>query len=73
MICSTAEWSKFSPTMVEALMGEPGLPDQTALARVADLTGVSIPPMIAGLFDKPIQHTKVVAPQAIEAEILDFL
>ncbi len=73
VICSTAEWSKFSPTMVEALMGEPGLPDQTALARVADLTGVSIPPMIAGLFDKPIQHTKVVAPQAIEAEILDFL
>ena len=73
VICSTAEWSKFSPTMIEALEGETGLNDQAALAQVANLAQVSIPPMIASLFNKPIRHTQVVQPHDIEQAVLDFL
>ena len=73
VICSTAEWSKFSPTMVEALAGEADLNDQAALARVANLTNETIPPVIAELFNKPIRHTQVVQPQAIQQAVLDFL
>ena len=73
VMCSTAEWSKFSPTMVEALEGVSGLNDQAALVRVADLANVPVPPVIAGLFEKPIRHSTVVHPQAIEKAVLDFL
>ncbi len=70
---STAEWTKFSPVIAEAL-GEPaGLRDLDALNRIAERAGIDIPPMIRGLFDKPIAQPTVIDKQDIEREILGFL
>ena len=73
VICATAEWTKFSPTLAEALLNEHGLTDATALRRIADTTNQPICPQIADIFQRPIQHQSQIAPDSIEAAILDFL
>ncbi len=72
VIYSTAEWTKFSPTVARAL-GLDADSDREALEAVSRKMGVKIPPMIAGLFDKPIVHDRVVTPDAIMKEMLNFL
>jgi threonine synthase len=70
---STAEWTKFAPTVLEALTGERGVDDRRALERVAQLVKASIPEPIAQLFSKPIRHETVIPKEEIEEEILRFL
>jgi len=72
VIYSTAEWTKFSPTVAKAL-GHPVKGDIEALKWVAEHTDVTVPPMIHALFAKPVIHTVVVEKDAIKEEILDFL
>lgn len=73
VICATAEWTKFAPTLAEALLDEPGLDDATALERVVDTLGHPVCPQIADLFQRPVQHKMQIAPEAIATAILDFL
>lgn len=70
---STAEWTKFSPTIADALSGEIDTNDVDALASIAKTAGVSIPPMIASLFEKPVVQKSVIEKEQIESEILDFI
>ena len=70
---STAEWTKFSPVIAEALTGEAGLRDQEALQRIADKAGIEIPAVIRELFERPIAQDRVIDKQDIEREILSFL
>lgn len=70
---STAEWTKFSPVIANALTGEVDAHDIDALKSIAAKTGIKIPPMINELFDKPITQKSVIEKEAIEAEILGFL
>jgi len=70
---STAEWTKFSPTIANALTGEIDANDVDALAAIAKTASVGIPPMIAALFDKPVVQQTVIEKEQIEAEILAFL
>lgn len=70
---STAEWTKFSPTIANALTGETDTHDVDALASIAKTAGVSIPPMIASLFEKPVIQKSVIEKEQIESEILDFI
>jgi len=72
VIYSTAEWTKFSPTVAKSL-GHPVEGDIEALRWVTENTNVSVPPMIHALFEKPIVHTVVVEKDAIKAEMLNFL
>ena len=72
VIYSTAEWTKFSPTVAKAL-GHPVEGDIEALKWVTEHTNVSVPPMIDALFSKPIVHTVVVEKDAIKGEMLNFL
>jgi len=72
VIYSTAEWTKFSPTVAKAL-GHPVEGDIEALEWVESHTSVSVPPMIRSLFSKPIVHTVVVEKDAIKEEMLGFL
>jgi threonine synthase len=72
VIYSTAEWTKFSPTVAKSL-GHPVDGDIEALKWVTEHTNVSVPPMIHDLFQKPIVHTVVVEKDAIKAEMLNFL
>lgn len=70
---STAEWTKFSPVIANALTGENFEHDIDALEMIAKKANISIPSQIAGLFDKEIAQKTVIDKQNIEAEILSFL
>jgi threonine synthase len=70
---STAEWTKFSPTIANALTGESGTGDIEALNAIATEADIKIPDMIEGLFNKEIKHPNVIEKEDIESEILAFL
>jgi threonine synthase len=73
IVYSTAEWTKFSPTIAHALTGENDTHDIDALNSIAQTADTPIPPIIASLFDKPIAQNTVIDKQAIEQEVLAFL
>lgn len=73
IVYSTAEWTKFSPTIANALTGESDANDIDALKSIASTANISIPAMIQGLFSKPIVQDTVIDKENIEAEILTFL
>jgi len=74
VLCSTAEWTKFAPTMLNAIKN-----DTTKYADIDALEGISkslhvkIPDSINTLFSKEILHDKVVDKTDIEKEILEFI
>jgi len=70
---STAEWTKFSPVIANALTGEVGTHDLDALKSIAKEAGIEIPAVISGLFDREITQKTVIEKEQIEAEILSFL
>lgn len=70
---STAEWTKFSPTIAKALTGEAGSHDVDALKAIAETANIEIPEQINSLFDKPIAQKTVIDKENIEEEILSFL
>ncbi|MDQ1326596.1 MAG: threonine synthase [Campylobacterota bacterium] len=72
VIYSTAEWTKFSPTVSKAL-GNELKDDVEALKWVSEHAHVAIPVIISGLFKKPIVHTVVVEKESIKGEMLGFL
>jgi threonine synthase len=73
IVYSTAEWTKFSPVIANALTGEVDARDIDALKSIAHAAGISIPPMISELFDKEITQKSIIEKDAIETEILSFL
>ena len=73
IVYSTAEWTKFSPVIANALTGEEDAHDIDALQSIAHAAGISIPPMINALFEKEIAQKTVIDKEAIEDEILAFL
>jgi threonine synthase len=73
IIYSTAEWTKFSPTVARAL-GQAGISEDTeAIAWIKANTNVTSPKMIDGLFAKEIKHTVIVEKEDIQKEMLTFL
>ncbi len=70
---STAEWTKFSPVIANALTGEVDAHDIDALKSIAEKANIKIPPTINELFSKPITQKSVIEKDQIEAEILSFL
>jgi len=73
IVYSTAEWTKFSPTIAHALTGEQDAHDIDALRSISETAKLPIPPMIAELFDKPIAQGQVIDKVRIEAEVLGFI
>jgi threonine synthase len=73
IIYSTAEWTKFSPTVARAL-GQADISEDTeAIAWIKANTNVTSPKMIDGLFAKKIKHTVIVEKEDIQKEMLTFL
>jgi len=70
---STAEWTKFSPVIANALTGDVDADDIDALKSIAKKAGITIPDIINELFDKDIAQKTVIEKKEIEAEILSFL
>ena len=73
VIYSTAEWTKFSPVIDNALTGHVDAHDIDALKSIAATTNIEIPAVIRELFDKPITQDTVIDKADIEREILAFL
>ena len=72
VVYSTAEWTKFSPSVAKSL-GHAVSDDTEALKWVSENTNVTVPAMIDGLFSKPIIHSVVVKKEEIKGEMLNFL
>lgn len=70
---STAEWTKFSPTIANALSGEVDTHDIDALKSISALAGVKIPDMINALFGKETVQNTIIDKENIEEEILSFV
>jgi len=74
VLCSTAEWTKFAPTMLNAIRQDTQkYHDKEALEGFAQTLRVSIPHCIQNLFNETVVHDRVVEKDRIEAEIFDFL
>ena len=73
IVYSTAEWTKFSPVIANALTGEKDAHDIDALKSIAAEAGIEIPAIISGLFDKNIAQDTIIEKDQIESEILSFL
>jgi threonine synthase len=73
IVYSTAEWTKFSPVIANALTGEVDAKDIDALKAIAKTAGIKIPAIINELFSKKIAQKTVIDKENIEAEILAFL
>ena len=70
---STAEWTKFSPTIANALTGEVDTHDIDALKSIASEAGLKIPDMINALFSKEVTQSSIINKEDIEKEILSFV
>ena len=70
---STAEWTKFSPVIANALTGESGAKDIDALEAISKTASLEIPSMIKGLFTKEIAQKTVIEKEDIDKEILNFI
>lgn len=73
IIYSTAEWTKFSPVIDQAITGNAGSSDEQALVSIAQVAGIEIPATISALFDKPICHNEVIDKRDIEEEVIRFV
>ncbi len=73
IIYSTAEWTKFSPVIANALTGEIDAKDEVALRTISKEAKVEIPAIIKELFTKKVVHKSIIEKEDIEKEILKFL
>ena len=73
IVYSTAEWTKFSPVIANALTGEVDAHDIEALNSISKEAGIEIPAIIKGLFDKALVQNTIIEKSDIEKEILSFL
>lgn len=70
---STAEWTKFSPVIANALTGEEDTKDIVALESISKIARLAIPSIVKGLFTKEVTQKTVIDKEDIEKEILAFL
>ena len=74
MIYSTAQWTKFSPTVLNAInQNKNNYSDKEALQQISTQLDISIPESIKSLFDANILHDQVIDIDKLEDEIIKFL
>ena len=74
VIYSTAEWTKFSPTVLNAIRNDDNTySDKEALETISDNYNQKLPNSIKELFNLPIKHDSVINKQDIEKEITKFI
>jgi len=70
---STAEWTKFAPSLYRALIEDKKVHDKEALETISEKYNVSVPKMVKELFTKPITQKIIVEKDGIEKAIVEFL
>ncbi|MEA3384700.1 MAG: threonine synthase [Campylobacterota bacterium] len=74
VIYSTAEWTKFSPTVLNALNeNDTKYSDKEALEEISSKLDLKIPEQIDELFGAKVLHNSVIDIQNLEEEIVLFL
>lgn len=71
---STAEWTKFSPTVLNAIKeNNEKYDDKTALNEISSQFKLEIPSSISNLFNSKILHNTIIEKENIEKEIINFI
>lgn len=74
VIYSTAEWTKFSPTVLNALnQNSLKYADKEALEEISTKYNANLPQSIKDLFNAKINHSLVINKENIESEIVNFI
>lgn len=74
VIYSTAEWTKFSPTVLNALKQDTiKYSDKEALDEISSKFNATLPQSIKDLFNAKINHDSVIDKENIESEIIKFI
>lgn len=74
VIYSTAEWTKFSPTVLNALKNdEIKYHDKDALEEISSKYNATLPACIKELFEKKIIHKDIINKKDIEENIIKFI
>ncbi len=74
VLASTAEWTKFAPTMLNAInQDEAKYDDKTAIENIRKKLDASLPKSIEKLFESKVIHEEVVVCEEIEKNIISFL
>ena len=74
VIYSTAEWTKFSPTVLNALKQDTiKYSDKEALDEISSKFNATLPQSIKDLFKAKINHDSVIDKENIESEIIKFI
>ena len=74
VIYSTAEWTKFSPTVLNALNEDDvKYSDKEALDKIVNDFDAKIPPQIEKLFDAEVLHNTIIDIEELESQIIDFI
>lgn len=74
VIYSTAEWTKFSPTVLNALKQDnKKYSDKEALEEISSKYKAVLPQSIKDLFTAKINHNQVIEKENIEEEIVKFI
>jgi len=72
VVYSTAEWTKFSPT-IATILGLEAKSDKEALEAIAKNYNQSIPSVIAKLFSKTVVHLKIIEKYDIMENVISFI
>ncbi len=75
VICSTAEWTKFAPAVMNAIScdNKTKFSDIEALEGISNIMDKKIPKSISSLFDAHILHKSVIDKENLKDEIYKFL
>ncbi|GGD31980.1 threonine synthase [Malaciobacter pacificus] len=74
VIYSTAEWTKFSPTVLNALLeNDEKYADKEALEEISNKFKANLPQNIKELFNSKIIHNTIIEKENIESEIVKFI
>jgi len=74
VIYSTAEWTKFSPTVLNALnQNNEKYSDKEALEEISTKYNANLPQSIKELFNAKINHSSVIEKENIEDQIVKFI
>ena len=70
---STAEWTKFAPSIYKALTGKDISNDLEAIDYIVNKFQIEIPEMIKELFSKNVTQNKIIDKEEIEESIIEFI
>ncbi len=75
VICSTAEWTKFAPAVMNAISCSHSkqFDDIEALEGILNIVDIKVPKSISKLFESKILHKTVIDKKDLEKEIFKFL